>query len=43
MKNDVGFFILKDAVLNPGIIKDWFLIYVSKGGRDDDDADFFVD
>jgi len=35
LQNDVGFFILKDAVLKPGHIKDWFLIYLSKGKRDD--------
>jgi hypothetical protein len=43
LQNDVGFFILKDAVLKPGHIKDWFLIYLSKGKRDDQDADYLVD
>ena len=43
LQNDVGFFILKDAVLKPGHIKDWFLIYLSKGKRDDQDADVLVD
>lgn len=26
----------------PAHIKDWFLIYMSKGNRDDDDAGFLV-
>jgi hypothetical protein len=30
-------------VLKPGHIKDWFLIYLWKDKRDDQDADFLVD
>ena len=43
LKNDTGFFILKDNVLKAGYIKDWFLVYQSRGKNDDEDADFLVD
>ncbi|CAD8091753.1 unnamed protein product [Paramecium sonneborni] len=37
-----GFFILKDPVYQSCYIKDWFLIYQSKGRQDDDLADDLV-
>jgi hypothetical protein len=43
LKNDVGFFILRDPVLKPGHIKDWFLIYQSRNKNDDSDADYLVE
>lgn len=40
--NETGFFILKDIVLKPFHLKDWFLIYHGKNEYDDEDADFFT-
>ncbi|CAD8170790.1 unnamed protein product [Paramecium pentaurelia] len=37
-----GFFILKDPVYQSSYIKDWFLIYQSRGRQDDDLADDLV-
>ncbi|CAK67978.1 unnamed protein product (macronuclear) [Paramecium tetraurelia] len=37
-----GFFMIKDPVFQGSHIRDWFMVYQSRGKNDDDDVDFLV-
>jgi len=38
-----GNFMIRDPIYQPAEVKDWLFVYCSKGSRDDDDVDDFVE